>query len=158
MSIRLPTSRLNKEDGYIRPKKTLTDTIQNQKNINQYLKNFEEIDNDDLVYTNLNTQLRYISYDIKNQCELFRFGGLLVKVDRDYIVLAGKEGKRFSVQRNTKNNSGKIVHTTRFFKKIKNEEVIKEELSDTVKIVDKQTDIINKQKQEIAALKKKLKK
>ena len=158
MSIRLPTSRLKKEDGYVRPKKTLTESIQNQKSITEYLKNFEEIDNDDLPYVNLNTQLRYISWDKNNKCELFRFGGLLVKVDRDYIVLAGKEGKRFSVQRFTKDNNGKILHNTRFFRKIKNEEIMKEELSDSVQVIDEQNDIIKKQKQEIAALKRKLKK
>ena len=158
MSIRLPTSRLKKEDGYVRPKKTLTESIQNQKSITEYLKNFEEIDNDDLPYVILNTQLRYISWDKTNKCELFRFGGLLVKVDRDYIVLAGKEGKRFSVQRFTKDNNGKILHNTRFFRKIKNEEIMKEELSDSVQVIDEQNDLIKKQKQEIAALKRKIKK
>ena len=158
MSIRLPASRLKKEDGYIRPKKTLTDSIQNQKSITEYLKNFEEINNENLPYVNINTQLRYISYDKKNKCELFRFGGLLAKVDKDYLVLAGREGKRFSVQRYTKDNNGKIIHETRFFKKIKNEEIIKEELNTTVDVIDKQNDLIKKQKQEIAALKKRLKK
>ena len=158
MSIRIPASRLKKEDGYVRPKKTLTDSIQNEKSISEYLKNFEEIDNKNLPYININTQLRYISYDKKNSCELFRFGGLLAKVDRDYIVLAGREGKRFSVQRYTKDNNGKILHETRFFKKIKNEEIMKEELNNTVEVIDKQNDIIKKQKQEIAALKKRLKK
>lgn len=158
MSIRLPASRLKKEDGYIRPKKTLTDSIQNQKSISEYLKNFEEINNENLPYVNINTQLRYISYDKKNKCELFRFGGLLAKVDKDYLVLAGREGKRFSVQRYTKDNNGKIIHETRFFKKIKNEEIIKEELNTTVDVIDKQNDLIKKQKQEIAALKKRLKK
>ena len=158
MSLRLPTSRLNKEDGYIRPKKTLTESIQNQKSITEYLNNFEEIDNEDLVYVNLNTQLRYISYDKKNKCELFRFGGLLAKVDKDYVVLAGREGKRFSVQRYTKDSNGKNLHETRFFKKIKNEEIIKEELNTTVDVIDKQNDLIKKQKQEIAALKRRLKK
>lgn len=158
MSLRLPTSRLNKEDGYIRPKKTLTESIQNQKSITEYLNNFEEIDNEDLVYVNLNTQLRYISYDKSKKCELFRFGGLLQKVDKEYVVLAGKEGKRFSVQRYTKDNNGKILHETRFFRKIKNEELVKGELNDSIKVIDKQNDLINKQQKEIAALKKKLKK
>ena len=65
MSIRIPASRLKKEDGYVRPKKTLTDSIQNEKSISEYLKNFEEIDNKNLPYININTQLRYISYDKK---------------------------------------------------------------------------------------------
>lgn len=158
MSIRIPSSRLNKEDGYVRPKKTLTDSSQNKESINQYLKNFEEIDNENLPYVNINTQLRYISYDKKNKCELFRFGGLLAKVDKDYVVLAGREGKRFSVQRYTKDNNGKNLHETRFFKKIKNEEIMKDELSESVSAIEKQNDLIKKQKQEIAALKRRLKK
>ena len=69
--------RLSKNDDYVRPKRTKTEMVQNEKNINDYLKNFEEIDNNKLPYININTQLRYISYDIENECELFRFGGLL---------------------------------------------------------------------------------
>tara|TARA_B110000037_G_C16744889_1_gene352802 strand:+ start:27 stop:524 length:498 start_codon:yes stop_codon:yes gene_type:complete len=157
--------RLSKNDDYVRPKRTKTEMVQNEKNINDYLKNFEEIDNNKLPYININTQLRYISYDIENECELFRFGGLLMKVEEKYIVLAGKDGKRFSVQRyiyDNNNNNNKLVHTTRFFKKIKNEEILKEQLSSTFnkseEIIKKQNKIIEKQKKELEAMKKKLNK
>jgi len=149
--------RLYKNDGYVRPKRTKTELVQNEKNINEYLKDFEEIEDNKLPYVNLNTQLRYISYDIENECELFRFGGLLMKIEEKYIVLAGKEGKRFSVQRYIYDKNNKLVHTTRFFKKIKTEQLLKEQLNMTLDksedIINKQNAIIEKQKKELAALK-----
>ena len=153
--------RLYKDDGYIRPKRTKTELVQNEKSINEYLKDFEEIEDSKLPYININTQLRYISYDIENNCELFRFGGLLAKIEEKYVVLAGKEGKRFSVQRYIYDNKDKLVHTTRFFKKIKAEELLKEQLNITLDksqdIINKQNILIEKQKKELLALKKKKK-
>lgn len=153
--------RLYKDDGYIRPKRTKTELVQNEKNINEYLKDFEEIEDSKLPYVNLNTQLRYISYDVENECELFRFGGLLMKIEEKYVVLAGKESKRFSVQRYIYDKNNKLVHTTRFFKKIKTEQLLKEQLTMTLDksedIINKQNAIIEKQKKELAALKKKSK-
>lgn len=153
--------RLYKDDGYVRPKRTKTELVQNEKNINEYLKDFEEIEDSKLPYVNLNTQLRYISYDVENECELFRFGGLLMKIEEKYIVLAGKESKRFSVQRYIYDKNNKLVHTTRFFKKVKTEQLLKEQLNMTLDksedIINKQNAIIEKQKKELAALKKKSK-
>ena len=153
--------RLYKDDGYVRPKRTKTELVQNEKNINDYLKDFEEIEDSKLPYVNLNTQLRYISYDVENECELFRFGGLLMKIEEKYVVLAGKESKRFSVQRYIYDKNNKLVHTTRFFKKVKTEQLLKEQLSMTLDksedIINKQNAIIEKQKKELAALKKKSK-
>ena len=153
--------RLYKDDGYVRPKRTKTELVQNEKNINEYLKDFEEIDDSKLPYVNINTQLRYISYDVENECELFRFGGLLMKIEEKYVVLAGKESKRFSVQRYIYDKNNKLVHTTRFFKKVKTEQLLKEQLNMTLDksedIINKQNAIIEKQKKELAALKKKSK-
>jgi hypothetical protein len=146
--------------NYERPEKTITELIQNKKSIEEQLINFEEIPNEDLCYINLNTQLKYISYDKLNKKELFRFGGLLTKVNKDYIILAGKEGKTFCVQRYTKNESGQTIHITRFFKKIKDTDLLKIELNKTIddsnEIIEKQNMIIEKQKQELMAMKKKL--
>jgi hypothetical protein len=143
---------------YERPEKTLTELIQNKADIEKQLENFEEIDNEDLCYVNLNTQLKYLSFDVKKKRELFRFGGLLVKVNKEYVVLAGKEGKTFSVQRYTKNTNGQIVHTTRFFKKIKEADILKvkyeEEMSKVSEILHKQNEIIKKQKEELGYKKK----
>ena len=89
----------------------------------------------------MNTHLRYISWNIKNKCEQFRYGGLLIRVEKQYLILAGKEGKTFSAQRFTINqDTNKLLHTTRFFKKLKKEELIQEELEETL---DASKEIIN---------------
>lgn len=152
--------RLSNDNSYERPSKTITESIQNRKNIEEQLIDFEEINNEDLCYINLNTQLKYISYDKKTKKELFRFGGLLVKVHKEYVVLAGKESMRFSVQRYTRNDKNEIIHTTRFFKKRKDTDILKSKLNETIEesndIISKQNMIIEKQKQELIAMKKKL--
>ena len=156
-----PPKKLSQDDAsYERPDKTITETMQNKKDIEEQLKNFEEITNEDLNFVNVNTQLKYISYDKQNKKELFRFGGLLVKVAKEYIVLAGKEGKRFSAQRYTKDDKDNIIHTTRFFKKIKETDALKNKLLQTEEhassIIEKQTAIIAQQKKDLLALKKAL--
>jgi hypothetical protein len=147
-------------DNYDRPEKTLTDLTQNKTAIEEQLKDFEEIAEEDLNFVNVNTQLKYLSYDIKNRRELFRFGGLLIKVNKEYLLLAGKEGKRFSAQRYTRDDKNNIIHVTRFFKKMKETDLLKEKYEEsfvqTEELVKKQNDIIEKQKKELMALKKKL--
>ena len=158
----IPIKKLSQDDKYLRPEKTITESIQNKKDIEERLQDFEEISNEDLNFINVNTLLRYISYDKKEKKELFRFGGLLVKVNKDYIVLSGKEGLRFSVQRYTRNDKNEIIHTTRFFKKIKETEVLKNQIEEVLEKssekIEKQNEIIEKQKREIIAMKKKLSK
>lgn len=162
MSVTIPTKRLSQDTTYERPEKTITESIQTKDDIEEQLKNFEEITNDDLNFININTQLKYLSYDKTKKKELYRFGGLLVKVNKDYILLAGKDGLRFSAQRYTKDDAGKIIHTTRFFKKIKETEILKNQLEETEQtsttIISKQNAIIEKQRREILAMKKKINK
>lgn len=146
-------------DDYERPKKTVTESVQDKKSIQKYLKEYEEVSAEDLPYVNPDTHLRYISWDNKNNCELFRFGGLLVKVNKEYVLLAGKGGKTFSAQRFSYDESNKKkVHTTRFFKKMRTEDILKEELDETLEtsreIIKKQNELIEKQKKELAKLKK----
>ena len=112
---------------YARPKKTKTESVQDEKSIQHYLKDYEEIDQKELPYINPNTHIRYISWDKKNKCELFRFGGLLVRIQPQYVQLAGIEGKLFSAQRYTyAEDKKKVIHMTRFFRKMKQTEVMKE--------------------------------
>ena len=155
--IRLPTQKLSAGDNsYIRPVKTITESL-SKEDIEEQLEGYVEIEGDDLNFININTSLKYLSYDKINKKELFRFGGLLVKIAKEYMILSGKGGKTFSVQRYTLNDKKEIIHITRFFKKIKESELLKSQLEDTADIVQKQTDIITKQKLELLALKKKLK-
>ena len=148
---------------YERPKKTKTESVQDQKSIQQLLNDYVEVSSDELPYIPISTHLRYISCNIKNKCEQFRYGGLLVRVEKQYLILAGKEGKTFSAQRFTINqNNNKVLHTTRFFKKLKKEELIQEELEETLdaskEIINKQNEMLEKQQKEIDQLKKLLKK
>ena len=123
------SKKLSDSTEYQRPDITITELIQNKKDIEEQLKNYQEIPNNDLCYTTLNTHLKYLTYDKKTKKELFRFGGLLVKLDKEYIVLSGKDKMRFSVQRYTKDTKGNILHTTRFFKKM-NQSDIKDKIDD----------------------------
>jgi len=60
--------------------------------------------------------VRYIRWDIKNNCERFILGGNIIRISNEYIVLQGKDNGTFSAQRYTRDKNGKIIHTTRFFK------------------------------------------
>ena len=148
--------RLSKSE-YERPELTITETMQNKKDIEEQLKDFEEVSSEDLNFISINTQLKYISYDKKNKKELFRFGGLLMKIEKDYIVLAGKDALRFSVQRYTRNDKNEIIRITRFFRKIKEIDMAKEHINQSQDYIKQQNDFIVQQKKEITDLKKQLK-
>ena len=153
-----PIQKLNAND-FIRPTKTITDLMQNKKDIEAKLEGYEEVDEDDVNFITLGSHLRYLSWDREGKQELFRFGGLITKIARDYIIL---QGKSFSVQRYTKNDKGDILHTTRFFKKVKKEEQLQRDLNETVEetadIMQKQSAMIEKQRKELHELKKRLSK
>jgi len=148
--------RLSRSE-YERPELTITQTMQNKKDIEEQLKGFEEVSAEDLNFVPMNTLLRYISYDKKNKKELFRFGGLLMKIEKEYIVLAGKDALRFSVQRYTRNDKNEISHITRFFRKVKEIDIAKEHISQSQDYIQQQNDFIVQQKKEISDLKKQLK-
>ena len=148
--------RLSKSE-YERPELTITETMQNKKDIEEQLKGFEEVGSEDLNFVQMNTLLRYISYDKKNKKELFRFGGLLAKIEKEYIVLAGKDGMRFSAQRYSRNDKNEIIHITRFFRKIKEIDIAKEHIHQSQDYIKQQNDFIVQQKKEITDLKKQLK-
>jgi len=152
---------------YDRPEKTKTELVQTKKDIYEQLKNYEEIPNEELENIPLNSRVKYLSYDKNNKRELFRFGGLLVKVEKEYAVIVGKNFLRFSAQRYTRNSKNEIIHTTRFFRNCEDIPIINNGLSNTnlnqlneaidksTEIIEKQHAIIQKQKKELLALKKK---
>ena len=155
-----PTTRLSMSKDYIRPAKTATDKLQNKEELKKYLSDYVEVPNDDVNYLPMGQLLRYITLDKNTGREAFRFGGLLKKVDRNYLVLQGKNGLTFSCQRYTLDNNGNVVHTTRFFKKQNPELRIKREyeeaLDESEELLQKQNKVIEKQKKELDLLKKKL--
>lgn len=155
-----PTMRLSMSKDYVRPMKTATDLLQSKDELKKYLRDYEEVKEEEVNFLPLGQLLRYISYDKKNRREIFRYGGLLKKIAKEYLVLQGKNGMTFSCQRYTLDDQGNNIHTTRFFKKMNPELVLKEEyenvLDKTEEIMKNQTSIIDKQKKELMALRKKI--
>lgn len=142
---------------YDRPPKTITECLQKRNKIEEQLKDYIEINQEDLENIKVNTLIKYIGYDSLKKKEVFRFGGKLLKVFPEYIVLNGKY--HFSVQRYTRSN-GNIIHKTRFFKKTNEDEILQNELDITIKIandtISKQNAVIKKQHIELENLKKKI--
>ena len=115
MSSILPLHRLS-EVNYKRPKKTLTDTLQDEDVIQQKLEDYSEVEEADIDAIPIGSTVRYIKWDIKNNCERFILGGNIIRISNEYIVIQGKDNGTFSAQRYTRDKNGKIIHTTRFFK------------------------------------------
>jgi hypothetical protein len=153
------SNRLNDDTEYIRPKKTITELVQNRKDILEILKDHEEVVGDDLDELPHNSKLKYITYDDKEGKYLFRWGGSLRKVHEKYVVLAGRGNKTFTVQR-FKQKGGKLEET-RFYKTVTKYDRLLEEHEELKKqselIFDKQEHIIKTQNAEIARLRKILK-
>ena len=101
-----PTMRLSMSKDYMRPSKTTTDRMQSKDELKKYLKDYEQIPEEDVNFMTIGQLLRYISYDKKTRREIFRFGGLLKKIDKEYVVLQGKNGMTFSAQRYTYDDNG----------------------------------------------------
>ncbi len=169
------TIRLN-EDDYSKPTKTITDLIQTREAIDEKLRNYTEIDNNELELLPKNVHISYITYNVDKNMELFRMGGYLRKVAKDYIVLAGKGNKTFSVQRKIYGNREKtqLLYVTRFFAKKKDNtsysklavggsstrEEIKKEYEETLtkstSFIKKQQEILEAKQREIAELRARL--
>jgi hypothetical protein len=150
------------ESEYKRPKKTLTESVQNKKDIEEKLEGYDEVECDKLCYIPRKTHLRYIGWDKKNKKELFRFGGLLMTVKDQYVILLGKGAKTFSAQRYAYDSNGNLEHTTRFFRKMSKEELLQKKYENTItysnEVFTKQKMALEKQQKEIEKLKKMLKK
>ncbi len=171
------TIRLN-EDDYSKPSKTITDLIQTREAIDEKLRNYTEINNNELELLPKNVHISYITYNYDKNMELFRMGGYLRKVAKDYIVLAGKGNKTFSVQRKIYHN-GQLLYVTRFFAKNKDaprntsnksliyggdlsnqRDLIKKEYEETLtkstSFIKKQQEILEVKQREIAELRARL--
>lgn len=168
------TIRLN-DDDYSKPTKTITDLIQTRDAIDEKLRNYTEVNNNELELLPKNVHISYITYNVEQNMELFRMGGYLRKVAKDYIVLAGKGNKTFSVQRKIYGNREKtqLLYVTRFFAKKKDStsysklsvggshrESIKKEyeeaLTKSTSFMKKQQEILEAKQREIEELKARL--
>ena len=126
-------SRLVLDTEYVRPKITLTDTMQSQPEILKKLQDYTEVE-ESIDYVTPGSHIRYIIN--RDNKPLFRLGGFLKMVKPEYIVLSNGK-KSWCVQK----------QNTRFFRKL-----TQKELSDIE--LDSKDDIIEQQKQEINRLKR----
>ena len=149
-------------DGYQRPKKTFTDTLQTEEAIEQKLNGFVEIDENEVDNLSTGSYLRYIKWDTNTNKERFVMGGVLMRVAPEYLLIKGKDNGTFSAQRYTYNKKGDRIHTTRFFKQLSNEERLKIKLIDMQKkanqIISELEETIDKKDEEIDELKEIIKK
>ena len=166
---KLNSINISEDTDYKRPKKTITDVLQNYDDVKEKLENYEEVNEEDINFLTIGTHLRYITYDIKNNTELFRCGGNLKKIGDEYVVLVGKKRLSFSVRRYSKDKNDNIIHVTRFFRKNNTEsnsesnsgskeEYLNKKLSESALLLEQQQELIEKQKHDINKLNKKLKK
>lgn len=144
-------------DGYERPKKTYTDTLQTANAIEKKLEGYLEIPEDDVDNLAEGSFIRYIKWDTKNSKERFVTGGVLLRVNPQYLLLKGKDNGTFSAQRYAFDGKGKKIYSTRFFKLLNNEEKLKMKLFEMQKkangIIEDLENTIEKQAQEIDELK-----
>ena len=152
-------NRLHDDTEYVRPKTTITELVQNRKDILEILEGHEEVTGDELDELPHNTKVKYITYCDKEGKYLFRWGGSLRKVHEKYVVLAGRGNKTFAVQR-FKQKGGKMVET-RFYKTVTKYDRLMEEHEELKNqselIFDKHERIITSQNAEISRLRKILK-
>ena len=80
---------------YTRPNITYTDTIQDIDKIKKLVKDYTRVESIDEVP--LGTFVKYLT--LKNNKQRFCIGGRLYKKHKDYVILAGVNNSRFSVQR-----------------------------------------------------------
>ena len=152
-------------DGYVRPKKTYTDTLQTDEAIDEKLNGFVEVEEDDIDNISPGSFVRYIKWDNNTHKERFVMGGVVIRVLPEYLLIKGKDSGTFSAQRYAYNKKGEKIHTTRFYKMLSNEEKLKIKLLEMQKkaneIIGELEDTIDQKDQEIEQLKdiiKKLKK
>jgi uncharacterized small protein (DUF1192 family) len=149
------------EDGYERPRKTFTDSIQTKEQIKNKLKDYEEIEPEDLEIIKRGTKVRYIKYDKETGHEKLILGGNILKVFPMYVLLKGKNEYTFCAQRYTLNDKGKVIHITRFFRQINEESKLRERIEleklKREELIELCNERIIAQQQEIERLKNELK-
>lgn len=150
---KVPTKRLSHSKNYVRPSKTIQDSLTN-RDIKDKLKGYISVD--DINNVQLGTHLRYYSKNSKTGDIKFRLGGLLFKrdIDKPYVILSNGD-LSWSVQKKT----------SKFYRKLSMEEEKEHLINDVRKLRDKFTErlvekdsVIEDNLQEIDSLRKKLNK
>jgi hypothetical protein len=158
------TTRLSKDTTYVRPKKTLQDTLSNDE-IKNKLKDYKKVS--DIRKVVIGTHIRYFNKDKLTKKPVFRLGGFLTKFGDEYKYVILSNGTiSWSVQNNadtqfwSKMNSKEIVTNleTEIEEKVKEEN---KEIEDKYRKLKEKNDYMQKmfddQKKENEKLAKKLK-
>ena len=140
-------SRLTKNDGYVRPKKTLQDKL-TAAEIKEKLEDYVEVD--DLENVKLTTHLRYFTKVKRNGkvTKKFRIGGFLKnKVNLPVFVVLTNGNKSWSVQ----------VKDAIFFRKLSMEE-LKDQFLEEIEDIRDELKKVKKQNKRLKEKVKELKK
>jgi hypothetical protein len=151
------TKRLSKDTSYVRPKKTLQDTLSND-DIKDKLKDYKKVS--DIRKVVIGTHMRYFAKDKVTKKPAFRLGGFLTKFGDDYKYVVLSNGTiSWSVQNNA---------DTQFWSKMNSKEIVtnletemEEKTDDKVKKLKEKNEylikLIEEQQKESEKLAKKLK-
>ena len=161
------TKRLTKDTSYVRPKKTLQDSLSND-DIKEKLKDYKKIS--DIRKVVIGTHIRYFTKDKEGKKPVFRLGGFLTKFGDEYKYIILSNGSvSWSVQNNGSNefwakmNSKEIteIQETEVEQKTKHVEdkykKLKEQTEYVIKLLEdqkKENDKLNKKLKEIESVTK----
>lgn len=79
------TKRLTRDTTYNKTKKSYQDKLSPDE-IKEKLEEYSQVE--DITKVPLNSHLRYFSFSPKTGKKLFRLGGFLNKIDKEYVVLS----------------------------------------------------------------------
>ena len=79
----------------------------------------EEVKEEDVDFLPIGEMLTCVIYDTKDRVEIFGCVGSLLNIESKHLIILLKNGMTFSCKRYTIDEVGNVIHTSRFFKKIK---------------------------------------
>ena len=85
MSNKNITKRLSRDTSYKKTAKSYQDKLSPDE-IKQKLEEYKQVEDIDEI--NLNSHLRYFSFNPKTGKKQFRLGGFLTKIDKEYVILS----------------------------------------------------------------------
>ena len=141
------TKRLSRDSSYKKTKKTYQENL-SPSEIKEKLQEYKQVDNEDIDKVSLNSHLRYFTFNPKTGEKLFRLGGFLTKIDKDYVILSNgslswsvqKKNTVFFQKMNFSDLKSELIEkiSKKYEKKIKKLTDENEMLKDTLKQVKKQ--------------------
>jgi len=150
--------RLTNNDKYSKnkPDQTITDILNDKgkESIEKELENYiEDIDQDELCY-NIGAHIKYEVWDKQKNKYLFRLGGYLKLIKKEYIVLKNSDDKTWCVQK-SKNGKKTKFHRLQTDKELYGGggELEENEVELAIKAIQEREEIIDEKDNEINKLK-----